>query len=514
MRLEGQSKLGYFPTPPDVTQLVLTWLQLAEESGVCRLFDPCTGEGEALVTVATALAGTSKSKTNKIETYGVELSDSRAKIAATVLDHVLNTGFEYTLLTDAAFSLLWLNPPYDGQAITGGGTRLEETFLLNSTNLLAPGGLLVYIIPHSRISEKVARHLGGWYADLRCFLFPDQEYEVFNQCVILGRRRPDYTVTSSDTLHSVLAWADGKHIVGYQEIETKADEPPSLLSEGEAVPKKNKKERQPIYERLPELGKGHGEYAIPASPLRGKNGAAFRFKYTAVSDEDFIREAEKAIAEIEASWDWIDLIPPTTPRIITPVIKPKRGEIALQVNGGLLGTNIVMEGGQPRLLKGAIEKYSVTEEGEVIEDEVYDDKKKPLRKICVKERFSSTLAVLDPDGRFAVHRDPTVIGQLLERYVEQLAEIVMARNVPRYDLKPESWEWEVFNPLSPNRILPGMANPGLTDMQRQLGIANGRQLVEARVMIDQAEPGSGKTTIALGTVEYLYARWKQRQSRR
>ena len=45
-------------------------------------------------------------------------------------------------------------------------------------------------------------------------------------------------------------------------------------------------------------------------------------------------------------------------------------------------------------------------------------------------------------------------------YVEQLAEIVQARNVPQYDMKPQPWEWAVFDDLSQGRQLPAVRKPG------------------------------------------------------
>jgi tRNA G46 methylase TrmB len=112
MRLEGQSKMGYYPTPDLQVKLIKTWLSGKNT----RLLDPCAGRGEALAEIAWALPGS--------QTYGIELSDTRAAEAANVLDHVLNTGFEYAVLTGSTFSAVLLNPPYDGETETGSGTRV------------------------------------------------------------------------------------------------------------------------------------------------------------------------------------------------------------------------------------------------------------------------------------------------------------------------------------------------------------------------------------------------------
>ena len=41
MRLEGQSKLGYYPTPGDSLSMILPWLRTSEDEGLRRYLDPC-----------------------------------------------------------------------------------------------------------------------------------------------------------------------------------------------------------------------------------------------------------------------------------------------------------------------------------------------------------------------------------------------------------------------------------------------------------------------------------------
>jgi predicted RNA methylase len=217
MRLEGQSKLGYYPTPENSLNLILTWLRISTEEGLRRYLDPCCGKGEVLAAIAAAHG--------PAETFGIELSDVRAKDAERTLNHVINTAYEYAVLTDETFSLVLLNPPYDGENSTGGGRRMEETFLLDSTPRLAPGGALIYIIPHQRINEKVARHLAGWYDDLRCFKLAGDDYEAFGQVVIFGARRQGYAPASGDDLRAVQAWAEVRIITGYEEVESEVAQP-------------------------------------------------------------------------------------------------------------------------------------------------------------------------------------------------------------------------------------------------------------------------------------------------
>jgi predicted RNA methylase len=103
MRIEGQSKMGYYPTPETSLHYITTWLSLAGD-GLRRYLDPCAGKGETLAAIAAAHG--------PADCYGIELSDLRAAEAKTVLNYVLNTGYEYAVLTDETFSLVLLNPPY------------------------------------------------------------------------------------------------------------------------------------------------------------------------------------------------------------------------------------------------------------------------------------------------------------------------------------------------------------------------------------------------------------------
>ena len=101
MRIEAQSKMGYYPTPETSLHRIITWLSLSGD-GLRRYLDPCAGKGEALAAIATAHG--------PAETYGIELSDLRAAAAKQILNHVINTGYEYAVLTDETFSLALTQP--------------------------------------------------------------------------------------------------------------------------------------------------------------------------------------------------------------------------------------------------------------------------------------------------------------------------------------------------------------------------------------------------------------------
>jgi hypothetical protein len=89
---------------------------------------------------------------------------------------------------------------------------MEFTFLTASTKLLVRGGVLVYIIPEPRLSEKIARHLAGWYEDLRCFRFAGEDYAAFKQIIVFGVRRLVYKQPTNAEVEEVICWSRG-HIL-------------------------------------------------------------------------------------------------------------------------------------------------------------------------------------------------------------------------------------------------------------------------------------------------------------
>ncbi|MEF2246444.1 DUF6094 domain-containing protein [Paenibacillus sp. IITD108] len=180
-RIASQSKGGYYPTPVEELHLLCKYLQgvLENEESIINLLDPCCGEGEALHMIAQAL-GDSRC----IQTYGVELEEGRVNKAASYLKHVLHDGYE-NMRTEAKFSLLWLNPPYDERF----GERVELTFLKALTgrnNMLERDGLLLFCVPQ-HVLKPAAGVISGRFRDVKVFRFTDANYLVFKQVILIAR---------------------------------------------------------------------------------------------------------------------------------------------------------------------------------------------------------------------------------------------------------------------------------------------------------------------------------------
>lgn len=197
MRLEAQTKLGYYKTPISVVDKICSWLSFNERwSKRYSLLDPCAGEGEAILRVDKYAREKYEAKPTVTT---IELDEKRHKaIEKTVrANPIINATnihapYERVKLEPQTASLLWLNPPYDDAGGGQGGTRRKEIiFLEDMTQYLMSYGVLVYIIPHKYISGHMARFLAAHYSKLQVFSFDDESdgYSDFNQVVIMGIRR-------------------------------------------------------------------------------------------------------------------------------------------------------------------------------------------------------------------------------------------------------------------------------------------------------------------------------------
>ncbi|MGV8080981.1 MAG: DUF6094 domain-containing protein [Syntrophales bacterium] len=317
MRLAGQAKMGYYPTPEEVTTLIARYLKRRRE-GLIRVLDPCAGTGTAIRQIGEAL---------QAETYGIEIDLERGGEAKQVLNRCLVTDYQNTRIRHGAFSLLWLNPPYDWttrDSETDRSERYERTFLRDCVPYLRPQGVLVYLIPQRRLDPQIARMLSYRFEKIQVYRFPEEAYRSYRQLVILGvlKNRPEKDEAQAEYLKNC-----GSHTIPVPHLPV---DPPQL-------------------------------YEVPLSPNRGD--LVFRSR-----DID-PRELEEEIRRHGLFDQLRDL---TTPLRMVERIKPimplRHGHLAQVLACGLMnGVVWDREHKAPLLIKGVTKKevrHSVEIEGD------------------------------------------------------------------------------------------------------------------------------------------------------
>lgn len=180
-RLQSDIKCGFFPTPPEVVKMISSFIQAEEPAG--RLFDPCSGTGDALAEIAHGLHIDAR-------TYGVEIDKERAGQAKKKLTKVINGDLFRVRAKKNSFSFMLLNPPYAQDLGDDEGKRFEHTFLTESNKYIKTDGVLVYLIPQKRLIKKTAKFLANWYTQFHAYRFPGKSYDAFQQIVVFGIKKP------------------------------------------------------------------------------------------------------------------------------------------------------------------------------------------------------------------------------------------------------------------------------------------------------------------------------------
>jgi predicted RNA methylase len=296
MRLEAQAKAGFYPTPAEVAEIIQTWIG-EKAAGLRRLLDPCCGTGEPAARIAAA-AG--------CEAYGVEINTERAQVAKKLLNKVVAGDLFSVRARPGAFSILYLNPPYDFDADDG---RSELSFLKHTVPYLTPGGLLLFLLPQARITNRIARVLSAYFRDLKVRKFPAEEFQAFGQIVISGVKK-------------ARAEIDSETFTSLTQIPT------AELSE---------MQRKEFSFTIPAVGK---DFFIRSSEF-GLDELADEIKTSSLWREPALGLVRKE-EEIRAA--------------IQPLMPARKAHLAMLIAAGLINNQILEANGRRLLIKGTAKK--------------------------------------------------------------------------------------------------------------------------------------------------------------
>ena len=476
-RLEAQSKLLYYPTPESVVATIASHFTALTNT---RIADPCCGKGEALAQFANTVnvAKVANVAMNDMETWGVELSYSRAEQARQLLTTVLSTSF-YDMRppsrwSNGSVSLAFNNPPYDWSSfdeIRNGNKRKlrhEVLFIENTTPKIVAGGHHVIIVPRAILGDKImlgegqeeriARHLCGWYETIQVYRFPDGEYERFKQVVVLAcNKRAKYQPAKKEMLDVITSYADESKSIGV-------------------------------------LPSGTGEIVIPATPA----GKA-TFIFTPVDPGQLLALGQKCSPIPTPPFQHATYVRPMG-AAFTPAMPLSVGHITMMIAGQETGVLSLQSDSGPILVKGMSRKViDVTTSDRANEKGEYTH-----TNVNEREKHVATLTIAHTDGELDMLQSPSTVGSFITKYADPIADAILKRNQPLYNLNPDKQEWDATAKsaigLPP---LPGREQRGLFDVQRHFAIAATRVMKARRHCILNAEMGFGKTSTSIASVELM-----------
>jgi predicted RNA methylase len=296
MRLEAQAKAGFYPTPPEVIDIIKTWIG-EKTPGPRRLLDPCCGTGDPAAQIATA-AG--------CDAYGVEINTDRAKAAKNLLSKVVAGNLFTVRARPGAVSILYLNPPYDFDAEDG---RTELSFLKHTLPYLTPRGLLLFVVPQKRITPRIARVLSAYFEDLKVRKFPADEFQAFGQIVIAG-------------LKKARAEIDGEVLASLTQIQSMD---------------------------LPEIHRKEFSFTVPAV------GRDFFIRSPEFGPDELAEELKESSLWKEPALGLLEEDGQTRPAS-QPLMPPRKAHLAMLIAAGLINNQVLEANGKRLLIKGTSKK--------------------------------------------------------------------------------------------------------------------------------------------------------------
>lgn len=187
-RPESQAIAGYFPTPDHLVPAIASLVALERERYDRPVFfDPCAGTGSALVALAAAVLDVAPAEAARY-CQAIELEATRAEALSRRLPHGgarSGDALTFGIAASPGAAVLFLNPPYDTDREH---RRLEQRFLARFTDALAPGGALLFVVPHTALAAS-AEHLVSRYTNVQAWRFPDSDFAAFKQVVVVAERR-------------------------------------------------------------------------------------------------------------------------------------------------------------------------------------------------------------------------------------------------------------------------------------------------------------------------------------
>ena len=463
-RLVNAEKIGFFPIPPSVTDLILTYIT-APKGG--RILDPCAGEGTALVTFAEKLG---------LDPFGVELHEGRAEAAREVVNQLIAsqaTADEHTtrilhdsylnlITSQGGYNLLYCNPPYDHDDEDG---RLEYQWLVRTRPWLQRGGLLVWVVPqHMLRFRKATRYILSWYDRVQVYRFPDDTYDQFRQIVLFGVHRPKAVTPDGEMVEKLAQLSVGKE----------------MLEPLTAVP-------EPVY-------------TLP--PLTVKRGA-FKFRSHFVDPADALAEARQLGASAKPAWR--EHLDPSSAHVpLRPLTPLKIGHMNSVIAAGHLNNQVLagdacaerlneVEQGRSNerlLIKGR--NYKVTH-AEEYEEPLPDGRTRVT--YMETETVVTDITTVDTTGQVASYKG-VELEQFLQKWIAHLTSIVAQDYPPVYQFDLNGYG-RLLGSLSKQRPIPGMnGKSGLLPAQKHAAAAILTRLETYSEAICVGEMGTGKTSLA------------------
>lgn len=347
-----------------------------------RLLDPFAGEGEFLDVA---------SKAWNVTPYANELDGERAQacIDRFGIKQAVRGDVERLVASNNAFSIGWLNPPYDHLTQDADSKRVEFKYLKHSWKWIAEGGIAMWVVYQHHLTQSASAFLAKHSTSVDVWALPGKHLNAYDQIVVVAIKGLQ---ANPDAL--------------YDHIHQQKTNPRLLTVQPEPV------------------------YRLPPSPDAGR-----RFVFTA----DTVDE-QQGLALIESFGAWKTngfqalLEVPPEPEQIEPIVAPRPGHLALVLAAGVAdGAVIETEIYGKVAIRGKTQPVEQVARVDVESDP--NDPDRQIKKTTIRLKPTTTLTLLAEDGTLVEMDGDDALLDFITTNKQALAGYLNNKFSPSYDFR-------------------------------------------------------------------------------
>lgn len=469
--LGGMAISMRIPTPQPIADRLPLLLRIDPRAPTTIL----DGAGCASGNLLAPFAGLPLARLVGIEISAEEAAAARARLPGAT---IIRAAFEATRIPAESIGLAVTNPPY---IRLDDGRRAEYAAQVLMTKALAPGGVNLAIIPaRSGLDGMVINHWARHYDAIRCWRFPDGDpdspaaFQCYTQIILAGVKR---AVPRDEPDPALKA-----------QLQSWRYDPEAQVWAGGTPP--------PIVPDAPIAD----PYPVP--PIAGPP----EILVLHAADDVLLRALEQGgLAQTPA---WRQAVTYQTHGLIERPLMPPVGpaHIAALILAGTLDGDILRDAaGRAFVVVTATAKRATVmpidaelqaQKPDLVAINQIEDH--PVLQVCWLD--TGLVEQFEGDAAFA----------FLTPMLPALAQQVLARHTPRYQLDPADWELAIVRQIGRDKQLPGAPFPGLAPAQMHRVFAMRRALWETGRCLLQGEPGVGKTRQIAALIAVLAHYWQER----
>ncbi len=423
-RLTSIEKGGYYPF--DNRHIPVLTALFAPSGDGGKILDPCAGEGRALVALAERL---------NLIPYGNELDDARGLECKRQLPkgHAVVGDLYQLRTTNAAYSVVWCNPPYSWDA--GDDKRREFAMMKHTLKWVAPGGFMLWAIYAHQLTDQAALYLASRAKLVDVWAMPGLHLETYKQIVVVAQ------------------------------IGTPVEEPQQVALRLIA-------QRQAEFPELPTASDVRYHLPRPVTPK------AFLFT-SKIPSVEAVFEAITSASDM--SGVQMLVTPPEVQPIRHPVIQPKAGQLGLVLAAGMFNGLVVETPDGQAAVRSTI--ASVEQLDETASDVPDESDETTTEKEVYRTTPTTTITLLHEHGAIRELSGDDAVVDFIQTHKRVLLDFLEQTYTPLYRFD--------YSPYQPVLAYPKRGR--LYETQKHVIAACATALNQRKGVILVGTPGTGKT---------------------